>query len=149
MSETHTPRVDEHWVYGGTRVGLKDKKFAAWIDPSGEELYFPYASRYIVGSIYTFSVLREGDQISRRPQGEYVGRSDDNELRTTLHARHRAAETALDEIRRQRADKRDDPLDDAIEALASLVRAVPSPQRQAFAVYLMTRFTKAWTRPAR
>lgn len=76
---------------------------------------------------------------------QYTGeRSDDEALVDKLAAQHRAAEVTLDLAARERADKRDDPVERAIERLVDLASAVPASQRTGFAVYVATRLTRAW-----
>lgn len=132
----------ERWVFGGSRI-IKGKRYHAWIDPSGTELLYAPVGSPTVGSIYEVKVARRDDIISKYKHATvYTGDRADPELRDRLFAQHRAAETALSLASRERADKRDDPVEKAIERLVELGRNVPASQRTGFASYIVARLIR-------
>jgi hypothetical protein len=58
---------------------------------------------------------------------------------------HRATETTLDVQRRDRAARRDDPVERAIAHLCDLAARVPQSQRTAFAAYVAVRLARSWS----
>jgi hypothetical protein len=144
--EVSEPRPQvERWVFGGSRVGKSNKRMHCWVDPDGRHRIFTASGRFAVGSVYEARVVRHDDggmTLYGTPQ--YTSERADDDLRDKLAAQHRAAEVALDLAARERADKRDDPVEQAIERLCELAAHVPASQRTGFAVYVTTRLTRAW-----
>jgi hypothetical protein len=140
-----TEPTAERWTFGGSRIGGKGQRVHAWIDEHGNEMIFKASGSYSVGSVYTASVTRSGaDRVTRHGHPVYYGRSDDETLRERLSALHRAAETTLSVAARERADKRDDPVELAIERLGELAAHIPPSQRANFAAYVAYRIGKFW-----
>ncbi len=139
---THT----EQWVFGGSRVGRSGKRLHCWVDPDGEDLLYAPKGRYAIGSVYEAEVVRhDNGGVTRYGQPRYTGaRCDDEALVDRLAAQHRAAEVELDLAARERADRRDDPLERAIERLVEVAAHVPHSQRTGFAVYVATRLMRSW-----
>jgi hypothetical protein len=135
----------EKWIFGGYRVGQGGKRLHAWVDPAGQQLGFKASGRFVVGSVYAARVTRAGDTVSLYGRPAYTGdRCNDDALLDELSARHRAAETALTLAARQRADKRRDPVEQAIDRLAELAAHVPASQRTGFAIYVTVRLLRTW-----
>jgi hypothetical protein len=135
----------ERWIFGGSRVGTGDKRLHAWVDQTGRRLQFKASGNYVVGSIYVARVVRDDDGVTLYGKPDYTGdRSDDHVVVDELSAAHRAAEVALSLAARQRADKRNDPVEHAIDRLAELAARVPASQRTGFAVYVTVRLLRTW-----
>jgi hypothetical protein len=135
--------LTERWVFGGSRVAKGDKRVHEWIEPSGETLWFKASGAYVVGSIYDVVVRRDGERTTKVGTPRYTGeRTEDAELLDRLSVEHRAAELRLTLKAKERADKRDDPLEKAIDRLAELAVHVPPPQRRAVAVYVALRLMR-------
>jgi hypothetical protein len=145
MSEDNTPeRLTERWVFGGSRVGQKNKRFHAWIDPDMTRLIFQAQGSYSVGAVYEVTVTRECDSVTMHGRPRYHGRNADTELLDELAAEHRAAELALSEAARERAAKDDDPIERAIQRLAELTQHMPPAQRPMFAAWVAARLSNVW-----
>jgi hypothetical protein len=138
--------VQETWTYGGVRVGARHTRVHAWIDPAGEELWFPKAGAHAaVGSRYTVSVRRSAGTTSIIGVPEYAGRSPDDGLRQRLWAAHTAATTWLQMIRDQRNDAKHSALDQAIAPLLDLARTLrTSAERDALAAYVIRKLHTTW-----
>lgn len=135
----------ERWVFGGSRIGTKKQRLHAWIDEHGEELLFKAVGSYTVGAIYDVQVTRtDQERLVRHGQPKYAGGRADPELHETVAARHRAAEAELWLLARERAAKKDDPVEQAIEHLVALSRKVSAAQRTAFLSYVMARLSRSW-----
>lgn len=152
-SDTAKPEsepADERWVFGGSRIGTKKQRLHAWIDEHGEELLFKAVGSYTVGSytvgsIYDVQVTRtDQERLVRHGQPKYAGGRADTELHEKVAARHRAAEAELGLLARERAAKKDDPVELAIEHFVTLSRKVPASQRTAFLAYVMARLCRTW-----
>ncbi|MBM7771954.1 hypothetical protein JOD54_002158 [Actinokineospora baliensis] len=75
----------------------------------------------------------------------YTGdRSEDEELRDQLSAKTRAAELQLGLDARERAAKREDPVELAIKRLEYLTASMHPSSRTAFATYVAVRLARAW-----
>lgn len=132
----------ERWTFGGTRLNAKKARVHEWIDPSGAELGFKARGQQSVGCVYEVKVERKpnGGVSLYMGQHRYVGPSEDVHLREQLFVRHRAAETELALIQRERRAKADDPLELAIDRLAYLIRHTQnSHQRTSLVAYVMRR----------
>lgn len=144
MSEPIPTPSPEIWTFGGSRVGTGGKRIHCWLDPTGDELYFrSVGSGYAVGSHYEVMISRDGDRITRHGTPTYTGKRADENIREGLNAKHRAAEVALTLAARERADKRDDALELAIDHLCSMARNVPHSQRVGFATYVLSRLLRS------
>lgn len=142
MTDQNEP-TSEFWTFGGSRIGGKGQRVHAWIGPDGSEMIFKASGSYSVGSVYTAQVTRSGaDRVTRHGEPVYYCRSEDVDLREALSARHRAAEIKLSLKAQERADKRNDPVELAIERLCELAKNVPPSQRAAFAVYVAHRVSR-------
>lgn len=143
MTEHEAHEIEE-WVYGGSRVGKDHKRIVAWVGPDNDEQCFKAGGSYIVGSVYRVKVIRKDDRVSMIGTPKYSGeRSSDKELLNSLSAQHRAAELTLSVKARERADKRDDPLEQLLKQLEELAAYVPATQRAAFAGYVTHRIMRA------
>jgi hypothetical protein len=132
-------------VFGGSRIGTKKQRLHAWINEADEELLFKAQGSYTVGAIYDVQVTRpDTDRLVRHGQPKYAGGRADTELHERVAARHRAAEAELGLLARERAAKKDDPVEAAIEHLVTLSRLVPASQRTAFLTYVMARLARSW-----
>lgn len=132
-------------MFGGSRIGPKKQRLHAWVDEHGEELLFKAVGSYTVGSIYDVQVTRtDQEHLVRHGQPKYAGGRADTELHEKVAARHRAAEAELGLLARERAAKKDDPVELAIEHLVTLSRKVPASQRTAFLAYVMARLCRTW-----
>jgi hypothetical protein len=139
--EPHT----ERWIFGGSRLGAGDKRVHAWVDPTGRHLLFKASGSFVVGSIYGARVVRDGECITLYGKPDYTGdRCDDLVVVEELSAAHRAAEVALGLAVRERADKRNDPVEQAIDHLAELAGHIPASPRTGFAVYVTVRLVRTW-----
>ncbi|HEX5119834.1 MAG TPA: hypothetical protein VFW65_32005 [Pseudonocardiaceae bacterium] len=134
----------ERWVFGGSRVGSKDQRVHAWIDSSGDELWYAPKGHPTIGCVYEVMVTRTDKRIARGAPSFTGQQSEDTELVDRLSALHRAAEVDLSMRARERAVKRDDPIEQAIGRLAELARNVPANQRTAFAAYVTVRLLRGW-----
>jgi hypothetical protein len=135
----------ERWVFGGSRISAKKQRLHAWVDADGEELWFKPKGSYAVGSIYQVQVSRLGEgRITRHGEPRYAGGRAEPELYDSLSAQHRAAEAELGLLARERAAKKDDPVELAIERLLELSRKAPAAQRTAFLAYVIARLTRSW-----
>lgn len=139
-----TPREMELWTFGGSRVGKGDKRIHAWIGPDGNEMAFKASGQYSVGSLYRVKVEREGLKVSMFGTPEYTGERAESGLIERLSAKHRATEVTLGMKARERADKRDDPLEEAIGRLVKLAAHVPASQRVAFSAYVTEKLMRGW-----
>lgn len=139
-----TTSPDEHtevWTFGGSRVNDKQTRVHVWIDASGTALHFKSRGHHTVGCEYEVRVDRlEGGGVSlyEKPR-RYIGPSQDTDLRDKLAAQHRAAETQLAVLQRERRAKDDDPFELAVNRLAYLVRLVPPNQRTTLVAYVVKR----------
>ena len=135
----------ERWIFGGSRVGKGGKRLHAWVDHAGHRLRFRASGSFVIGSVYTARVARDGDNVTLFGRPAYTGeRCDDPALADELSAGHRAAEIALALAARERADKRHDPVEQAIERLVELAAHVPASQRTGFAIYVTVRLIRTW-----
>jgi hypothetical protein len=138
--------VEEVWIFGGTRR-LDGKKVHAWLpvgsDPK-DEFYFRPAGSQVVGSEYVVRVVRDGDKISKYGLPTYQRRHDNEAVRATLEAAHRAAETVLRLAALERNDKRHSALDAAIDPLCDLICSASIADRDAIVVYVLRRLNRAW-----
>ncbi|MBO0881224.1 MAG: hypothetical protein J2P17_12925 [Mycobacterium sp.] len=68
----------------------------------------------------------------------------DEKLRAVLEARHRAAEATIRRRALEASDKRRSALDAALAPLLDIAAAVPTPERDAFAAYVLRRINRVW-----
>jgi len=134
----------EKWVFGGSRISGKGQRVHAWVDESGAELLFKPQGHPAVGYVYGVRVVRNGDRISKYPDPEFTNERADTALIEELSVKHKAAETRLSQLSRERAAKKDDPLESAINELCRLAKFVPVNQRTALVAHIINRVTKAW-----
>jgi hypothetical protein len=137
---TETPaETEEVWTYGGLRAGARGTRVHAWIDETGEELWFPKTgARASVGARYKVSVRRRDGTTSLVGVPGYTGRSADEQLRRRLWAEHTTAATRLELIRAERSDARASALDEALAPLLELARGLrTNAERDALAVYVL------------
>ncbi|MBO0759067.1 MAG: hypothetical protein J2P54_24755 [Bradyrhizobiaceae bacterium] len=144
MPENQEPAI-EQWIFGGTRVGSKDRRWHLWIGPDAEPMHFKASGSYAVGSIYDVKVTRLNGKATMHGHPVYMGmQSEDDDLIDSLSAKHRAAEETLRLLAKERAAKRDDPVELAIARLCDLAANVPASQRGTFAQYVTYRLTRSW-----
>ena len=136
----------ENWVFGGTRLSDKKVRVHEWITPDGSPLWFKARGQYAVGSVYEVKLDRKtGGGVSLyEHHRRYIGKCQDDKLREQLLVRHRAGEAELALLQRERRDKQDDPLEQAIDRLAVLARHVNSGQRTALVGYIIKRLLSSW-----
>ncbi|MEU8317117.1 hypothetical protein AB0C33_02000 [Nonomuraea sp. NPDC048881] len=134
---------EEVWTFGGSRVSSDGKRVHAWIDPNGVPLLYAAKGTYAIGSLYKVKVLRKGERTTRYGEPQYTGERTSEEFREGLWAEHKAAEATLALKAKERADKRDDPIEDAIDKLAYLISTVPVSQRTNLRAYVISRLMKA------
>lgn len=141
---TAPTRGTERWVFGGSRV-VRGKRLHAWVDADHTLMMFGSRGSYAVGSAYEVDVTRSGDGgVTMHGTPRYDGRGGDTELIDQLSAEHRAAELLLASLARERADKQDDPVEQAIQRLAHLTAHIPPSQRAMFAGWVSARLTNVW-----
>jgi hypothetical protein len=100
---------------------------------------------FVVGSIYDVKATRPNGQATMHGHPVYTGmQSEDDDLIDSLSAKHRAAEETIRLLAKERAAKRDDPVELAIARLCDLAANVPAPQRGTFAHYVTYRLTRSW-----
>jgi hypothetical protein len=135
----------ERWTYGGMRLGKGHKKLGAWVTDDDTHAYFGYKSEHIVGCLYEVTVRRrrDGSLVGITGDFEYVGRSEDRELITTLATEDRAERQALEIEQQKRKDKADNPLDQAIEEVAKVTRRLPHNRRPGLIGYVMYRLVRS------
>lgn len=143
-NDSAEPQLEE-WVFGGSRVD-NGKRHHAWIpvtDPHNE-LFFKPRGSFAVGSVYEVQVFRREGKVSKYPDPKYLRRSDDEELRDRISARHAAAEVVIGRQQLERADKKTDPLTVAIDRLAELAKHVHPSQRNALAALVLAKIGRNW-----
>lgn len=137
--------TEEVWTFAGSRVGNEKTRRHAWMTQDGSLRYFRPSGSYTVAGEYLVRVSRTDDGHTTM-HGEPVFRdpSTDAALTDQLWARHRAAEAELRRRQRERAARRDDPVEQAVSRLAELARHVSSSQRPDFAAHVLSRIVRAW-----
>lgn len=144
MPENQEPAI-EQWIFGGARVGNKDRRWHQWIGADGEPMHFKASGSFVVGSIYDVKVTRPNGEVTMHGHPVYTGtQSEDDDLIDGLSAKHRAAEETIRLLAKARAAKRDDPVELAIARLCDLASNVPASQRGTFAQYVTYRLTRSW-----
>lgn len=137
MTEAQPERPEERWVYVGVRLGKSNAKVHAWIDTTGEEMWFAKLKGAIIGGIYTVKVERGPDG---KFQSVLLGvdwtseRETDTAKLAEWHAANRLTEAVLTKQRNEAKAKQHDEFDDAIAPLRDLFQrtARTSTQRSAF-----------------
>jgi len=135
--------MPEVWTFGGSRIGQAGKRIHAWVPPGGDELWFAAKGSYSVGSEYDVEVRRDGERVTRHGTPVYRGRHADEAVRLALDVQHRAAEVQLRVVAAERADKRNSPLDAALEPLCAAMRDARSADRDALLAYILRRLARA------
>jgi hypothetical protein len=144
MTDPGPDPVTEQWIFGGSVIH-SGRRAHLWLDPTGRELVYAAQGSYAVGYVYDVHVTRQGDRVTRHGRPTSTGDTADDATRDSLAARHRATETTLDVQRRDRAARRDDPVERAIAHLCDLAARVPQSQRTAFAAYVAVRLARSWS----
>lgn len=144
-AEASEPAVTvERWTYGGLRLDEKAKKFGVWVTPDGSTTYFSYEAKHILGCVYEVQARREesGKLIGWRGDPEFVRRSEDRDLIVRLAAEDRADRQHLEIVTQQRKEKKNNPLDEAIEQVAAVIRQVPFAKRPGLVGYVMWKLSR-------
>ena len=132
--------TEEVWVYGGVRISHDEAKYGVWFPVVGDiaDLSTPLSFTkdwrgYYVGMEYRVNFdgnTRYGKPVFHQQHG-------DVEARAQLLAQDAAAST---KVRRLALEKRKaTELDDAIEPLRKLTKALPASQRTEFLAYVLRR----------
>jgi hypothetical protein len=145
------PTREMRWAYGGVRV-LGGKKVHALVEDAGHgvaRLYSLRAAGLVIGEIYRVTISYERGHTCLHGQPRYHGDGRVKaELAAQWRAQHEAAQAALALARQHRHAARRDELDDALEPLRVIAATLrTSADRTAFAAYVLTEITSAWTRP--
>lgn len=152
MADDDTTIVQEEvWTYGGTRV-TSDVKSHAWALPDGSEITFTDKPKMVdrkcsVGAEYRVKAIKDnlGETTGRRGEPQYIGATDDTELRQQLWAAHWAAETRLASLRQERAVGQRDAVVEALEPLKELAAGMRTrADRAAFIAYVVNELNSAW-----
>ena len=148
--DEEVPTAEERWTYGGIRV-LHDKRFHAWIDPTGYEgLYaLKRGGSWAIGGYYTARVTRTASSTTLHGTPTHTG--DDpapDELRRQLWAKDTAARTRLARLAQERRQARRNAIDEALEPLITAARTLKTgADRDAFTAYVMRRLISTWYTP--
>lgn len=139
-------RVQEQWIYGGTRIGGTGSRYRSWIGADGvERLYSTKVKATAVGDVYTVDVTRDGsgaESIGVSPR--WFGRNEDDGQRALLRAAHEAAETRARMLAGERKATEDDGLSEALRPLLRIAKDLPRSQRTAFAAIVLKRIMQEW-----
>ncbi|MEJ3741801.1 hypothetical protein WEI85_00665 [Actinomycetes bacterium KLBMP 9797] len=142
--------TEERWIYGGIRV-LNGRRIHAWIDPHGHEgLYqLKRAGNWAIGCYYTAQVVRTGEATRLYGAPTYAGGGHaPDEVRRQLWAKDTAARTRLALLAQERNQARRNAIDEALEPLITMARAVrTSADRDALTAYVMRRLISSWYPP--
>jgi hypothetical protein len=148
--------VQEVWTYAGTRLLTNDSKSHAWILPDGEEITFADSAKSTdrkcsVGAQYHVTALRDaaGETTGRKGgRPEYLGGTDDQELRALIWSKHWAAESRLAALRQERTVGRRDGLSEALEPLVVIAAEMRTrADRAAFIAHVVNELNAAAWRP--
>lgn len=144
--------VEQRWAYEGIRT-LHGKKTHALIDESGTgatRFYHPVRAGLVIGEIYRVTVSRRGEHTILHGDPRYAG---DGRVEAQVAAQWRAqdiaARSSLALVRQHREAARRDQLRDALDPLLDIAATLRTrDDRTAFAAYVLTEITNAWTRRA-
>jgi hypothetical protein len=142
--ETEEIRVEEVWTFAGRRVA-HGKRYYAWHDNSGREMYYAKVKAITIGGRYRLTVARHGDTISVYGKARYTGDQVDDGARREMEALDIAAEAFLAARTRDRNDARRKALDDALEPLVEIAAKLRfGHERDAFLAHVIRRLTSRW-----
>ncbi len=137
-------RAEEVWTYAGRR-DLNGKKYHAWQDRHGHELYYAKVPAITIGGRYTVSVTREGGKVFVHGEPRYIGQQVDEGTRREMEALDIAAAASLAAKARDRNDARRKALDDALQPLADIAAKLKfGHERDAFLAYVIRRISHTW-----
>lgn len=145
MTETTEPeQLAAVWTFGGSRIAADGKRAHVWVTATGEELWFAAKGSYTVGSQYDVMVSQpEPGRTVRHGTPAYHGRHPDETVRLQLAAADRAAAVRLRVVAMERADKRDNALDAALEPLCKVMRSTRGADRDALLAHIIRRLSMA------
>lgn len=139
MSElTREQAKTETWECMGKRLMRSGKVSTAWLDASGEEVYF----RKVTGSpgrTYQLDVARDEDQIVIFGPVQWVGTFDaDDPRRLEWEAKERADMAQLERDRMVAKDKTESAIADLVAPLREIYKRQVGPQRRAAFLMVVT-----------
>jgi hypothetical protein len=128
----------ERWTFAGVRANGTVKQYA-WIDPSGEELWYKPHGTPAIGMIYETHVMRDGKSV-RRTDPRPTGQINHDVDRLALEAQDVIARRRLADITAERRAKGNTALDEALAPLLEISRKLTShADREAFAAMITRR----------
>ncbi len=137
-----SPEKTEEWVYGGLRMNARGKRVHAWLDSTDRDKanghWYADTGNFVIGGIYTVTVDRSNDALSRsRPvyTGDRVS-SDwirDLELADSV-TRRRLAEQAL-----ERRDAKTSELETLLAPIGQFAATLRTNSEREALVSILTR----------